>query len=73
MQVVSALSSASISRLKLTWALIPAKVMEALEELRLFVSASNNFSSLRSATEERMGTIFNGVLSEVIPFFFFQF
>ncbi|KNC54245.1 uncharacterized protein AMSG_12312, partial [Thecamonas trahens ATCC 50062] len=48
MEVLSALHSAAISRLKLTWAAVEPKVVEEFESISAIMSTSSNFGAYRS-------------------------
>jgi son of sevenless-like protein len=49
MEIISALHSSSIARMKQTWALIPEHLMEKLETLNTLMSPNDNFKNYREA------------------------
>lgn len=61
MAVISALFSATIHRLKKTWAVVPPKTMETLDNMNKLMNSSRNFNEYRD--------ILRMVSPPVIPFF----
>lgn len=61
MAIISALFSATIHRMKKTWALLPSKAMETLDNMNKLMNSSRNFNEYRD--------ILRMVSPPVIPFF----
>ena len=61
MEVIAGLQSASASRLKKTWALVPKDKLKLFEELTDLLSPTSNYSTLRNH-------IHKGISPPVIPY-----